>query len=242
MLLAAASARGENRWPYEQQAGPFLCHADFALAPHQPLLAELSLLRQDLGSILGAPQSREPVHVFLFRTKEAYQSYIKWYFPRVPLRRALFIKARGPGMVFAYHGSDFEIDVRHESTHALLHVWLSSVPLWLDEGLAEYFEVARDERTSHNPHLAHVRAVVRNGRLSRLEELEVVRNLDEMGRDQYRDAWAWVHFLLHGPVEAKGELVRYVSELEGGGEPGRLSDRLRRRMPDLERRIVEHFR
>ena len=103
---------------------------------------------------LGAPPPRETVHFFLFQAKGTYQSYMKQYFPRVPYRRALFIKARGPGMVFAYQGNDFEIDVRHECTHALLHTWLPHVPLWLDEGMAEYFEVPRDKRVRQNPHYA----------------------------------------------------------------------------------------
>ena len=244
LLLAAsiASARAENRWPDERQAGPFLCHANFALAPQQPLLDELSVLRQDLQAILGAPESAEAVHLFLFQEKPTYQAYLKQYFPRVPYRRALFIKARGPGMVFAFQGVDFEIDVRHESTHALLNAWLPRVPLWLDEGLAEYFEVAREKRSSQNPHHEVVRALVSGGQLPRLEALESLESLEAMGRDEYRDAWAWVHFMLHGPRPAHEELVRYLADLESGGEPGRLSDRLRRRLPDLSRRMAEHFR
>lgn len=243
LLAAAADALcAENRWPDERQAGPFLCHADFALAPQQPLLDELSVLRQDLQTILGAPESAEPVHLFLFQGKPTYQSYIKQYFPRVPYRRALFIKARGPGMVFAYQGTDFEIDVRHESTHALLNAWLPRVPLWLDEGLAEYFEVEREKRPAQNPHHEIVRSMVKNGQLPRLAELEAIENLDAMGREEYRDAWAWVHFMLHGPRPAHDELVRYLNDLESGSDPGRLSDRLRRRFPDLDRRLSEHFR
>jgi len=242
LWLCAASAAAENRWPDERQAGPFLCHADFSLAQQQPLLDELSLLRQDLQSILGAPASDEAVHLFLFEARPTYQAYIKQYFPRVPYRRALFIKARGPGMVFAFQGPDFDVDVRHECTHALLHAWLVDVPLWLDEGLAEYFEAARDKRSGTNPHHAVVRAMVRGGQLPRLDELEAIDTLEGLGRDEYRVAWAWVHFMLHGPREAHDELARYLADLEAGGEPGKLSDRLRRRLPDLNRRLAEHFR
>ena len=48
--------------------------------------------------------------------------------------------------------------------------------------------------------------------------------------------------MLHGPREAQDELTRYLDELHGGSEAGKLSERLRRRMPDLNRRLVEHFR
>ena len=241
LALCAPALNAETRWPDERQAGQFLCHADFPLAPQQPLLDELSLLQQDLHARLGAPPPRESMHLILFQEKDTYQAYIKHYFPRVPYRRALFIKARGPGMVFAYQGADFEIDVRHECTHALLHAWLPRVPLWLDEGLAEYFEVSRDRRVRQNPHHATVEAAVRFGQLPRLEELESLESLDDMGRDEYRDAWAWVHFMLHGPREAQDELTRYLSELYAGADPGALSDRLRRRFPDLNRRLADHF-
>jgi hypothetical protein len=164
------------------------------------------------------------------------------HFPKVPYRRALFIKARGPGMVFAYRGDEFGQDVRHECTHALLHTWLKSVPLWLDEGLAEYFEVPHDQRAGHHPHLAAVRTMVRLGELPRLEALEDLDEIDEMGRDEYREAWAWVHFLVYGPPEANAELLRYLVDLESGIEAGRLSERLRRKLPDLNRRVSEHFR
>jgi hypothetical protein len=115
------------------------------------------------------------------------------------------------------------------------------VPLWLDEGLAEYFEVSREMRVRQNPHHAAVEAAVRFGQLPRLEELELLENLDDMGRDEYRDAWAWVHFMLHGPREAQDELNRYLDELHSGADPGRLSDRLRRRFPHLNRRLPDHF-
>jgi hypothetical protein len=240
--MLAPELSAQNQWPSERQAGPFLCHGDFPLGPHQALLDELTLLEQDLSAMLGAPKAAEPVHLFLFQKQPTYQAYLKQYFPQVPSRRALFIKARGPGMVFAFQGADFEIDVRHESTHALLHAWLPEVPLWLDEGLAEYFEVSRTKRLKEHSHLPVVQALVRSGKLPRLTELEALDALDEMGREEYRDAWAWVHFMLHGPPEGRDELVRYLGEFHSGGEPGRLSERLRRRLPDLDRRIAEHFR
>jgi len=241
-LTCSSEAIAQPRWPDERQAGPLLCHADFPLDAQLPLLAELADLQRDLVKVLGAAESRETVHVFLFQAKPTYQAYMQQYFPKVPYRRALFIKARGPGMVFAYRGDDFEIDVRHESTHALLHTWLNSAPLWLDEGLAEYFEVPHDQRAGHHPHLAAVRALVRSGELPRLEALEQLDEISQMGRDEYRDAWAWMHFAIHGPPAANEELKGYLADLAAGAEPGPFSERLRRRLPDLNRRVVEHFR
>jgi hypothetical protein len=63
-----------------------------------------------------------------------------------------------------------------------------------------------------------------------------------MGRTQYRHAWAWTHFLLHGPPEAREELVRYLADIQALTPPGQLSRRLRHRIPDLERAFADHFR
>lgn len=241
IALADTTALAELRWPDEQQAGPFWCHADFSLATCRPLLEELRELQADLATLLGTPAPRQEIHVFLFQTRATYQAYLQQYFPQVPQRRALFIQVRGPGMVFACRGPELEVDLRHEATHALLHAWLANVPLWLDEGLAEYFEVSRHQRLRDHPHQEEVLRMLAVGWPGRLERLETLTRVEQMGRDEYRDAWAWVHFLLHGPPEAQQELLRYLQELASHPAPGPLSPRLRRRWPDLERRLAEHF-
>ena len=242
LLSCTLSAADKEKWPAETSAGPFLCHADFTLESQKNLLAEIESLQQDVATILGTQQPRESIHLFLFEKQGTYEAYLKRYFPRVPARRALYIKGRGPGMVFAHQGTDFEIDVRHESTHALLHASFETVPLWLDEGIAEYFEVPKSKRASENPHLATIRALLRQGTSPRLEALEEIGDLKNMGRDEYRDAWAWVHFMIHGPRDAHAELISYLKDCQDGGEPEKLSARLRRRVPDLERRMAEHFK
>ena len=228
-------------WPDEYRAGQFACHADFPLAPIHKLLASMPGLQNDLVRLLGISPSSEPIHVFLFQQKATYQGYVKHYFPSAPTRKALFIKKRGLCMVFAYQGEDFEVDLRHESTHALLNAALPMVPLWLDEGLAEYFEVPADDRVSDNPHMSRVTWAARFGQVPSLDELEQLRNLSQMNRTRYRHAWAWVHFLLHGPPEAREEMQRYLADIQALTPPGSLSRRLHNRLPDLEKQFARHF-
>jgi hypothetical protein len=234
--------RAEKRWPDERTAGPFVCHADFPLAAHLNLLREMAHLQEDLQRQLGVEPPREPIHMFLFDRKKTYQDYVQQYFPSVPFRQALFIKERGPGMVFAFRSSDFEVDLRHESTHALLHAALPMVPLWLDEGLAEYFEVRAEHRAAKHPHLGKLRWTARFGNLTEIQQLEKIESLDQMGQGEYRSAWAWVHFMLHGSTAARHELMAYLGDIQAHSPPGMLSHRLQRRVPDLDRRVAEHFR
>jgi hypothetical protein len=72
--------------------------------------------------------------------------------------------------------------------------------------------------------------------------LEQVREVSQMTRTRYRQAWAWVHFLLHGPPEAREELQRFLADLQALTPPGLLSRRLHHRLPDLDARFADHCR
>jgi hypothetical protein len=241
LLVAADGHAQERRWPDEKAAGEFYFHADFSLQRCAPLVAELSGLRKELETSLRLPSSREQIHLFLFAEKQTYQDYLRIHFPKAPDRRALFIKARGPGMVFAHCGDDFETDVRHECTHAVLHSALPDLPLWLDEGLAEYYEVPAEKRREDNSHATAIQGLAKLGELPRLAELEQLTDINELGRREYREAWAWVHFCLEGSPAAKQELQSYLSEQARGETPEPLSRRLQRKIPRLSDVAREHF-
>ena len=142
MLLAAAAVRCPGAdWTDTRKAGPFTCRADFSLAAHDGLLGDLAQLQTDLTRSLGIAPAGEQIEVYLFHDQATYARYLGRYLPGVPYRRALYVKGNAPGRVFAYKGEQFEMDLRHECTHALLHAALPQVPLWLDEGLAVYFQL-----------------------------------------------------------------------------------------------------
>jgi len=241
---AVASARSSAfaaPWPSEKAAGPFFVHADFPLDTIGDLLTELQELPGQLRAALQISAPRETIHVHLFAKKATYDRYIKKYFPTVSYRRALFIKAGGPGMVFAFRSDQLAVDLRHECTHALLHAVLPVVPIWLDEGLAEYFEVPAKDRPSGHPHLGASRLRARLGFAPQLTKLERLQGLDDMGKQEYRDSWAWIHFLLHGPPEALRELRGYVRDLERRQVSVTMSEKLQSRYGDLDRAIRGHL-
>ena len=66
-------------------------------------------------------------------------------------------------------------DLRHEVAHGYLHAVVPNLPLWLDEGLAEYFEVPRGLDGVNRPHVDRAcrRAWPTTGgpNLARLEQL-----------------------------------------------------------------------
>src|SRR5690606_3263340 len=119
---------------------------------YEGLLAELAPLERELRRVLGLRPCRSSVQLYLLKDRAEYQAYLTSRFPQVPLRRALFIKQHNQASVFVYRHDELAIDMRHECTHALLHADLPHVPLWLDEGLAEYFEVPPEDRPRRHPH------------------------------------------------------------------------------------------
>jgi len=229
-------------WNDQKVFGPFVCRAEFSLSGMESLMGELVQIQSDLVRSLGIPPSQELIHLYLFRDKNSYSRFLEQHFPKVPYRRALYLKGRGAGMVFAYRNREFEIDLRHECTHALLHASLPVVPLWLDEGLAEYFEVPARQRAFDNPHLGSLKWNLWFGGVPRLEKLEGLGSLGEMRQSEYRASWAWVHFMLHGSTTAHNELVAFLSDIRAHSPPGLLSQRLRRRLPDIEQRFAAHFK
>ena len=116
------------------------------------------------------------------------------------------------------------------------------VPLWLDEGLAEYYEVPPQQRMLQNPHRNATVWSYRLWQRQTMEELETKQQLTEMGRNEYRHAWAWVHFMLHGPPAARQELANYLADVREGTSPGSLSSRISVAVPDPDRAIVTHFK
>jgi hypothetical protein len=75
-----------------------------------------------------------------------------------------------------------------------------------------------------------------------METLEALETVDAMGRGEYRDAWAWVHFMLHGPAAARSEMIAYLDDLSAERPTAPLSARLRAHLPELDRQFLDHFR
>ena len=242
LTLGAALTACAADWADQRRVGPLACFSEFPLAEIEPLLADLGRLQAELAAALHLPAAEQSIELYLFRGKASYDRFLPRNLPGVPYRRALYVKQQGVGRVFAYRSSQFEADLRHECTHALLHAVLPFVPLWLDEGLAVYFEQPAEKRAFDSPNLSAVRWSIRLGGIQRLESLEKKKKTEEMDRSAYRAAWAWVHFMLHGSLAANGEMTQYLADIRSAAPPGPLSQRLQHRLGDPEAQLNAHFR
>jgi hypothetical protein len=237
----ALAADRDQGWADRRVYGPFVCTSAFPLGRLEGVFLELAQLESELHRTLAIPPARQTVDVFLLADEAAHRTFLAQLYPHVPYRRALYVRRGGRGAVYAYQHDELAIDLRHESTHALLHATLPDVPLWLDEGLAEYFEMSQEERAYGHPHLAVLRWNYRLGMSRTMEMLEARQEVGEMGSIEYRFAWSWVHFMLHGPAAAHRTLVNYLADIRRGESAGQLSVRLRRTIPDLDERMARHI-
>lgn len=229
-------------WSDVRQSGPFTFRATFPLEEYDSLLEELPELERELKRVLAVRPPRKPIEVLLLADRLDYRRYLAANYPKVPYRRALFVKQAGEAKVFAYRQPELDIDLRHECTHALLHSDLEMVPLWLDEGIAEYFEAPQGERAFAHPHFRTLRWNMRLGLVRPIESLEENHDLSEMSGLDYRFSWAWTHFMLHGPEAAYDELIGFLQDIRRGTPPGKMSSRMASIMPDATKKMVQHFK
>ena len=227
-------------WRYERTFGGLQVLADF-VPPDVACFDQLSRLRDDLRQALELRLPDTLVRILLFQDRARMRSYVRRTLPTAPDRRALFVHQSHSSTIYVSEGPSRQEDLRHEFVHALLHHSIPSIPLWLDEGLAEYFEVVPSVRTTRKDYLQAIQAQLANGNTIPLSHLEQLRQVDQMQLFHYRQAWAWVHFLLHGCPPARDELVRYLGDLGSGVPAGQLERRLTQRVGRLQRRFREHF-
>jgi hypothetical protein len=226
---------------YSFRVSQYVFYSDFEIKRDQPVFRELAELRDQVYKELQLPPpgSDTLIHVYLFGDKDSYERFIQGNWPSLPTRRAFFMEGQrsalgktGELVVFTFWSDRLRQDLRHELTHALLHSVLKDVPLWLDEGLAEYYELPPSWNGFNRTHvqILHDRNIRPD--LARLEQLFEVKDMDS---DRYREAWAWVYFMLRGGnPKAKEVLTAYLQQLRTKPNPGPLQPRLADAVPALD--------
>lgn len=241
------AAEGTPAWPGKHSArvSQYVFFADFELKKEDPLFVELGELREQVVRDLQLPTASSAVQVYLFEDREKYEKFMHARYPDLPNRRAFFVaqpKTVGGAdelLVFTFWGDRVKQDLRHELTHALLHSVLKDVPLWLDEGLAEYYELPVNTDGVNVKHLEELKRGPFTPDLARLEQLTQVQ---QMSPAEYREAWAWVHLMQRGSPAARQVLLAYLQQLRTTSNPGPLHPRLAGAVPQPGEALQSHLR
>lgn len=219
-------------------------YSDFAIPPNHRLWSQLTERKASLEAALGIPLADEPIHVYLFADEASFSKYARQQLPGFVGRRALFVKSDTRLMVLAHWHDQLGEDLRHELVHGYLHATLPWLPLWLDEGLAEYFEAPSQADSRQARHIAHLASEFRAGRWQpSLERLEAFEDAARFGETQYAESWLWVHFLLTTTPDRSAELQQYVRSLQAAQSPNpQLSEQLGTIRTAWELELLTHLK
>lgn len=212
----------------EFRQGNLVIHNDADVSEKHPLFAELAIFPEQVCRELQLPISDKLIHIYLFKDRPSFERYLHREFKDIPSRRALFVKRQASGLgrndelqVLCFWGDQVQVDLRHELTHATLHSLLHDVPLWLDEGLAMYFEPGIAAHGRNQRALAGIENSIIEGTWKcDLPRLQGLAEVSQMGLQDYYEVWAWTYYLLNASPLQRSATQAYLKErLKPGATP-----------------------
>jgi Protein of unknown function (DUF1570) len=213
---------------FQVRTGPYIICTNDKLEVDAPVVRQLRSLDAQVQETLGlkVEAGEHPVEVYILDDRKSFEHFLTFYYPDLPHRRAFFLANGEQRVVYTFFGDRLEEDIRHEATHALLHVAIGDIPLWLDEGLAEYFEGPAELKGQNPEHVGRLPGDLATGWTPDLARLESLKGVRQMTPRDYRESWAWVHFLLNEGPTRKAALLAYLADLKGSPEARPISERL----------------
>ena len=205
-------------------------------------LKDLNSLKQALKNDLQIKLSDQPIELYIFSSQKNYRTYVGPRVPEAVNRPAVFVKGPDALWVYVVYRRDWEVDLRHELTHAHLHGSLPYLPIWLDEGLAKYFEVPGSKHGFNKTLHQNLAWRLRFRRGIRSTDLEKLNSFVEVRPEHYRDSWAWVYYCLHSTPENRKFFQKYLLEIQAEEVPGAFFENLTRFSPDYNQQAVRFYR
>lgn len=103
--------------------------------------------------------------------------------------------------------------VRHETTHYVLDVYYVTLPPWVQEGLARYFELGPPYGVANPDALDRVLSEARAGKGGALDDLVRTPFGDGLSRRDYARSWALVGCILKDLPDGPARLRRYMERV-----------------------------
>lgn len=239
ILPCGSTACGQN-WAVSEQREGLLFFAESSINVDS-ISRELKSLKTEIGHLVKVDSAKTPVELIIFRSHASYQKYLKDSLPDALQRRAIFYRRGDTFQIYSWAHRDLMKDLRHEYTHAILHQVLPYVPLWVDEGLAEYFEDRPGTRLKSS-RFASVKWKARTGWQPSLTRLERIPSASQMSQQNYVDSWAWTAYLLNSSPQTFSTFRAYLNSIAIGEAPGSFSDYISRTSPGVANHVGSYFR
>jgi Tfp pilus assembly protein PilF len=139
--------------------------------------------------------------------------------------------------------------VYHEYTHTLLHMNFRWFPVWLDEGLADFYGNTRFEQSQmlvgaagwRTRELQTMTPIPLETLISVDRQSPYYHDEDKVGRF-YAEAWGLTHFLTFGPGMEQGKrLNKFYALLQQGTEQKKAFQQVFGDFPELQKSLEEYF-
>jgi tetratricopeptide (TPR) repeat protein len=189
--------------------------------------SDLVRLRGALGAVTKLKvRSPLPTRVYIFGDRRTFEQYSQAAIGRSDNLSGVFLSDRdGNHVLIAGSSKGVDRVVFHEMTHYFLRNTVSShVPLWFNEGLAEFYSTfsARKETVDVGMPIADHLAWLHNEKLIPLKDLFAInhdsKEYNEGNRQGvfYAESWALVHYLMIGNPARRDQLGTYVGLIASG--------------------------
>jgi tetratricopeptide (TPR) repeat protein len=224
--LAIEPPREKERWT-TLTIDELTIYSSASDATTRDVASGLLRLRDALSAVTKLRvRSPLPTKVFIFGDRRGFEPYCDAAIGRSDRLTGLFL-SHPEGNHLLIDGSAHSVDrvVYHELTHYFLRNTIpGDVPLWFNEGLAEFYSTFRQHNDSVEvglpveEHLAWLRA---QSLIPLKQLLAVNRQSKEYHEGDrqgvfYAESWALVHYLMIGSPERRDQLGTYVGLIKGG--------------------------
>jgi Flp pilus assembly protein TadD len=193
---------------------------------------QIEQFRAVVGGLIpnaGRPPSL-PTAVFVFSTRKAMLPFVPVANGK-PAQVAGYFQRAGDMNHIVMTLEGFEESaaiVYHEYTHLLLANAVRSIPVWLNEGLAEYYgsyKLSADRRNAEIGGVAEWRLELLRDRYLPLSQIIAVdsatalHDATERRSIFYAESWALIHYLLSQVPDGGARLNKYAASISEGRAP-----------------------
>jgi tetratricopeptide (TPR) repeat protein len=174
-------------------------------------------------------RSELPTVIYLFKSQRSFAPFkTHWDGRPSPISGYFLSRVDGSFIALAADSRDASAIVFHEYVHAMAAENRWWLPVWLSEGLAEFYQtfvIAGDRAVIGLPVRAHLnrlhgRTLVPFSQLLAVDLDSPLYNERDRKSDFYAQAWALTHYLLLGDAQRREQLGEYLALLRGGAPEG----------------------
>lgn len=235
-------AHGQIPGVWKGQSKHYVIHTDLTIDAIRPWADHMDSVYEGYDQLLrGFPDrdAGQKQNLYLLKTRDGYLKTLKTFeIDGSGSGGMFFISPRGRGLI-AYIGDQSPRQVQGVLQHEGFHQFASSrigftLPVWANEGLAEYFEQAIvingkfEHGLATRGRVEGIQAALKNNKtipfdklldISNEEWSDNVRTGHRDSRMQYLQSWSIVHFLIHGDNKKYQKAFdRYLRVLAEGHE------------------------